>query len=154
LLLPRSWRELQDQPAPPSQASDSPPRSDLRILVVEDETSVAAAVLDMLAQLGHRGRCVETVASALALLADSGQTDLVLSDVLLPGGESGLDLARQVRDRHLGVPVILTSGYGGAMTQRLSTMDLPFLHKPYRIETLQQAIDFAMQQLSEPAGRG
>ena len=154
LLLPRSWRELQDQPAPPSQASDSPPRSDLRILVVEDETSVAAAVLDMLAQLGHRGRCVETVASALALLADSGQTDLVLSDVLLPGGESGLDLARQVRDRHLGVPVILTSGYGGAMTQRLSTMDLPFLHKPYRIETLQQAIDCAMQQLSEPAGRG
>jgi signal transduction histidine kinase/ActR/RegA family two-component response regulator len=154
LLLPRSWRELQEQPAQSSQVSDAEPRSDLRVLVVEDETSVAAAVLDMLTQLGHRGKCVETVASALALLADIGQTDLVLSDVLLPGGESGLDLAREMRNRHLGVPVILTSGYGGAMTQRLSTMDLPFLHKPYRIETLQQAIDSAMQQLSQAVGRG
>jgi signal transduction histidine kinase/ActR/RegA family two-component response regulator len=154
LLLPRSHREVREQPAPPSQVSKAEPRSDLRVLVVEDETSVAAAVLDMLTQLGHRGRCVETVASALALLADTGQTDLVLSDVLLPGGETGLDLAREMRNRRLGVPVILTSGYGGAVTQRLSTMDLPFLHKPYRIETLQQAIDSAMQQLSKAAARG
>jgi signal transduction histidine kinase/CheY-like chemotaxis protein len=154
LLLPRSRREVREQPAPPRQASCNASRSDLRVLVVEDETAVAAAVLDMLTQLGHRGRCVETVASALALLADPEQTDLVLSDVLLPGGETGLDLAREMRNRQLGVPVILTSGYGGAMTQRLSTMDLPFLHKPYRIETLQQAIDSAMQQLSEAASRG
>ena len=48
--------------------------SDLRVLVVEDETAVADAVLDMLMELGHRGRCVATMASALALLADS-ETD-------------------------------------------------------------------------------
>jgi DNA-binding NtrC family response regulator len=85
------------------------------------------------------------VASALALLAGTDPTDLVLSDVLLPGGSSGLDLAREVRQRRLEVPIILTSGYGGSMTQRLSTMSLPFLRKPYRIEALRQAIDTAMQ---------
>jgi CheY-like chemotaxis protein len=113
--------------------------------VVEDEPAVAGVVLDMLAQLGHRGTCVATAASALALLAGTERTDLVLSDVLLPGGNSGLDLAREVRQRRLDVPVILTSGYGGSMTQRLSTMSLPFLRKPYRIEALRHAIDAAMQ---------
>ena len=159
LLLPRSQREIEQEPARPPEACAAAPRSDLRVLVVEDEPSVAAVVLDMLTQLGHRGTCVETVAAALALLSNTGETDLVLSDVLLPGGDSGLDLAREMRNRHLGVPVILTSGYGGAMTQRLSTMDLPFLRKPYRIEALQQAIDTASVSsssaghLSRAAGR-
>ena len=128
--------------------------------MVEDEPAVADAVLDMLMELGHRGTCVATIASALALLADAKQPDLVLSDVLLPGGGSGLDLAREMRQRHLSVPIILTSGYGGAMTQRLSTMNLPFLRKPYQMETLRQAIDTALQsptperRLSNAAVRG
>jgi CheY-like chemotaxis protein len=84
------------------------------------------------------------VAAALALLTGTEQVDLVLSDVLLPGGGSGLDLARELRRRRQGVPIILTSGYGGAMTQRLSAMNLPFLRKPYQIETLAQAIGTAM----------
>ncbi len=160
VLLPRSRREIQRKPVRPELVSDAQPRGDLRVLVVEDEPAVADAVLDMLLELGHRGTCVATVASALALLADAKQPDLVLSDVLLPGGGSGLDLAREMRQRQLSVPIILTSGYGGAMTQRLSTMNLPFLRKPYRMETLRQAIESALQspaadrQLSNAVARG
>ncbi len=145
VLLPRSQREARREPARPHAASSARSRGDLRVLVVEDEPAVADAVLDMLTELGHRGTCVATVAAALALLADAKQPDLVLSDVLLPGGGSGLDLAREMRQRHVAVPIILTSGYGGAMTQRLSTMSLPFLRKPYRMEALRQAIDTALQ---------
>jgi signal transduction histidine kinase/ActR/RegA family two-component response regulator len=153
LLLPRSRR--QPRPEQPSETAvpHARPRSDLRVLVVEDEPAVAGVVLDMLQQLGHRGTCVGTVASALALLAGSEATDLVLSDVLLPGGDSGLDLAREMRRRNPGVPMILTSGYGGSMTQRLSTMNLPFLRKPYEIEALRRAIDHALQ-LPVAARRG
>ncbi|MFZ0019783.1 MAG: ATP-binding protein [Acetobacteraceae bacterium] len=160
VMLPRSRREIRQEPARLDLVSNAQPRGDLRVLVVEDEPAVADAVLDMLTELGHRGTCVATVASALALLADPKQPDLVLSDVLLPGGGSGLDLAREIRQRHLSVPIILTSGYGGAMTQRLSTMDLPFLRKPYQMEALRQAIDTALQsatperQLSKAAARG
>jgi CheY-like chemotaxis protein len=154
LLLPRSLRDAQPAPAGPIEVADRGARSNLRVLVVEDEPSVAAVVLDMLAELGHRGTCVATVASALAVLAQAGETDLVLSDVLLPGGDSGLDLAREVRQRRLGVPLVLTSGYGGSMTQRLSTMKLPFLRKPYRIDALRQAIDTAMQAEHLPALAG
>ena len=160
VLLPRSLRKVRREPARPHVVLNAQPRGDLRVLVVEDEPAVADAVLDMLTELGHRGTCVASVASALALLADAKQPDLVLSDVLLPGGGSGLDLAREIRQRHLSVPIILTSGYGGAMTQRLSTMSLPFLRKPYRMEALRQAIDTALQsqtpdrQLSNGVARG
>ncbi len=42
------------------------------------------------------------------------------------------------------MPVILTSGYGATMTQRLSTMNLPFLRKPYQLNALSQPIEAAM----------
>ena len=160
LLLPRSQREAEQEAEPLLLVPEAAPRSDLRILVVEDEPAVAGVVLDMLGQLGHRGKSVRTVAAALASLSAAEPVDLVLSDVLLPGGDSGLDLAREVRQRRLTVPVILTSGYGGSMTQRLSTMNLPFLRKPYRLDALRQAIDTAMLspaaagQLQAVADRG
>lgn len=142
LLLPRSRREVK---APPRARPITPPRQrgDLSVLVVEDDAAVAAMVVDMLGQLGHHGRSVATVAAAMAVLTEAG-TDLVLTDVLLPGGASGLDLAREVQQRQLDVPVILTSGYGGAMTDRLSTMNLPLLRKPYQLNALSQAIDAAL----------
>lgn len=145
ILLPRSEREIVAEAPPPGARATGDSRHNLRVLVVEDEPAVAGVVAEMLEQLGHHGTCVTTVAAALAVLADPCRVDLVLSDVLLPGGDSGLDLAREMRQRQLGVPVILTSGYGGAMTQRLSTMNLPFLRKPYRLEALGQAIDTALQ---------
>ena len=111
---------------------------------MEDDDNVAALVLDMLTELGHSGARVGTVASAMAVLTGAEAIDLVFSDVLLPGGGSGLDLARDMALRQIGVPMILTSGFGGGMTQRLAAANLPFLRKPYRMETLRQAIEEAL----------
>lgn len=153
LLLPRSER-----PAPPEDEEPPPPpavpqrRDKLKVLVVEDDDNVAALVVDMLTQLGHSGTRVGTVASAMAVLTGAEAIDLVFSDILLPGGGSGLDLARQMARRQIGVPMILTSGYGGGMTQRLAAANLPFLRKPYRMDTLRQAIEDALVRL--PAGAG
>ena len=138
LLLPQSRRPA--VPQPPEPAAPAPRDvSHLAVLVVEDDDELAATVLDMMAQLGHSGTRVVTVASALAVLT-SEQVDLVFSDVLLPGGGSGLDLAREMEARGIAIPLILTSGYGGGVTQRLAAANLPFLRKPYRIETLRKAI--------------
>jgi nitrogen-specific signal transduction histidine kinase len=132
LLLPRSRRDLKPQLLS-AQSQSSKTSAPLEVLVVEDDTSVASVVLEMIAALGHRGSCVPTVAAALTLLNNAGRIGLVLSDVLLPGGGSGLDLARELRQRRLGAPIILTSGYGGEMTQRLSAMNLPFLRSRIRV---------------------
>ena len=53
-------------------------------------------------------------------------------------------LAREMGRRRMAVPVILTSGFGGVVTQRLAAADLPFLRKPYRIDALRQTINAAL----------
>jgi DNA-binding NtrC family response regulator len=113
---------------------------------VEDNEAVAAAVMEMLPQLGHQAMRVATVAAALGVLSGDRAIDLVFTDVLLPGGGSGLDLARELTQRRPDVPVVLTSGYGGGVTGRLAAANLPFLRKPYRIETLQMTIEEALGQ--------
>lgn len=151
LVLPRSLRPAPEKPGEPPPPPLAPQRREkLKVLVVEDDDSVAALVVDILAQLGHSGTRVGTMASAMAVLTGAEAIDLVFSDVLLPGGGSGLDLAREMARRQIGVPMILTSGYGGGMTQRLAAANLPFLRKPYRMESLRQAIDDALTGV--PAG--
>ena len=144
LLLPRSTRQATPAALEPPASARRQDNGHLAVLIVEDDDELASTVLDMMAQLGHSGTRVVTVASALAVLTGSEQVDLVFSDVLLPGGSSGLDLAREMEARGIAVPVILTSGYGGGVTQRLAAANLPFLRKPYRIETLRQAISDAL----------
>jgi len=104
LLLPRSKRQAEPVVPQPFQEPAPEPEGPLRVLVVEDDDAVAAVVLELLGQLGHHAKAVGTVAAALTTLAEPGQIDLVLSDVLLPGGDSGLDLAREVHRRQLRVP--------------------------------------------------
>jgi signal transduction histidine kinase len=151
LLLPRSTRQEEPRTVQPATPAHRDARGHLSVLVVEDDDELAATVLDMMTQLGHSATRVVTVASALAVVTGSEQVDLVFSDVLLPGGGSGLDLAREIEARGIAVPVILTSGYGGGVTQRLAAAKLPFLRKPYRIEALRQAISDA---LAVPIPRG
>lgn len=90
-------------------------------------------------------------------LSGKHRVDLVFTDVLLPGGGSGLDLAREIARRELNVPVVLTSDYGGGVTARLAAANLPILRKPYRIEALKATIDEALHMRvhashEQPAG--
>ena len=146
VLLPRSWREAvaEAMPADPTDRRASQAPGEMSVLVVEDDEAVAAVVVEMLGRLGHHTLHVGSVAGALGVLAGRHRIDLVFTDVLLPGGGSGLDLAREITRRELNVPVVLTSGYGGGVTARLAAANLPFLRKPYRIEALKAAIDEAL----------
>jgi len=148
IQLPRSWREpaAESVPLTASEVRAAAHEGELSILVVEDDEAVAAVVLEMLGQLGHHTLHVVSVAAALGVLSGDRQIDLVFTDVLLPGGGSGLDLAREIARQALGMPVVLTSGYGGGVTGRLAAANLPFLRKPYRIEALKLAIDEALRQ--------
>ena len=156
ILLPRSRRSAprQDAVLLPVGAAAASRSENLHVLVVEDDPSVAATVLDMLRALGHTGEHVDTIAAALAALSHAEKPDLVFSDVLLPGEGSGLDLAREMAARKIAIPLILTSGFGGGMTQRLAAANVPFLRKPYRIEALREAIDNTMQPPAMPVLQG
>ena len=65
--------------------------------------------------------------------------DLVLTDVVMTGGQDGLDLAKQLGEQRPDLPILLYSGYGGAPA-RVAAAGLPLLRKPYSLEELRRAL--------------
>ncbi|MBV8097432.1 MAG: response regulator [Acetobacteraceae bacterium] len=142
LCLPRSFRQPEPQPA----FAAGPPRgheaslASTSILVVEDDPEVGALAVDLLAQLGHSAFRVGTAAAALGALTGGRHVDLVFTDVMLPGGMSGFDLARELAVRYPELPVVLTSGYGMAGVTKLCATPAAVLRKPYTLEALQAVL--------------
>ncbi|HST91064.1 MAG TPA: PAS domain S-box protein, partial [Brevundimonas sp.] len=83
-----------------------------RLLLVEDDVSVAVVALELLEGLGLEVRTVETGPQALELLALE-RFDVMLSDIVMPGGMTGIELARQCERDHPHMRIVLTSGYAG-----------------------------------------
>ncbi len=135
LLLPRAAAPAAEAPPPPPPTEARP----LRVLVVEDDEAVAGLVLEMMRHLGHATLHATGPTDALAKLEAATDIDLVFTDVLMPGGMDGLDLAHALRQAHPGLPVLLTSGYGGAPA-RVAEAGLPLLRKPYSIMALRDAL--------------
>jgi len=116
-------------------------RSQGRILFVEDDDEVAALVREMLAQLGYEVLRAASATAALGALANERPVDLVFSDIMMPGGMSGLDLAREVRARRPGLPILLTSGYAEASIATAQAMGVSVLPKPYRLDQLAASLE-------------
>jgi PAS domain S-box-containing protein len=111
-----------------------------RVLLVEDDPQVAELVDAMLIDLGHSVVRAGGVEEALTRLAQDDGIQLVLSDVIMPGGKSGVDLAEQLAADRPGLPVVLCSGYTGGDQGRARAGDWPFISKPFSLETLAQAL--------------
>ena len=72
------------------------------------------------------------------LVMDSDRFDVVFSDIVMPD-MTGLDLAQAVRDRGIGVPVVLTTGYSEALSQD-GKIDFELVQKPYAIDQLSRVL--------------
>jgi PAS domain S-box-containing protein len=134
--------------------TDSPARaaaagSGAAVLVVEDDDALREMTLDRLESLGYRASGVRSVAEAQDRLNSGPAVDIVLSDIALPGGRSGLDLARWVAEAFPTVAVVLSSGY--SETARPADDDglldrIPFLAKPYGREQLAEVLRSSLMQ--------
>ena len=120
-----------------------PPQADISgqsLLLVEDDTSVAVIAVDLLGGMGLEVEAVETGPDALAALARR-RFDIMLSDVVMPGGMTGFELARQAADQYPGMRIVLTSGYAGDdVDAALAEAPWPFIRKPYSGEQLAAAL--------------
>ncbi len=112
-----------------------------RILLVEDDDEVATLVSEMLDQLGYEVTRAASAAAALGALADGRNVDLVFSDVMMPGGMNGVELAREIQKRRGGLPILLTSGHSGPSVQAANEVGVRILSKPYGIDELAAALD-------------
>lgn len=110
LYLPRYNGEL---PAdPPSAADRMPPRAtDETILVVEDDDQVRSHTSELLRDLGYQTLEAADVSAAMQIVEAAEHFDLLFTDVMLPGGRSGRQLAELVLARRPGVKVLYTTGY-------------------------------------------
>jgi PAS domain S-box-containing protein len=133
LVLPASGEE--------PEAPRRDPRTDAvvggteKILLVEDDATVLALTLDVLAGLGYQVTTATNAAEALQAIQSDMEIDLLFTDVVMPGGVSGLNLARAARELRPGLRVLLTSGFIGE--DRMSDgREFPLLDKPYEAAAL------------------
>jgi two-component system NtrC family sensor kinase len=142
IYLPRSH----ETPQPPSPQSQTQAPADPAgpVLLVEDNTDVAEVGAAFFRQLGYRVRSVVNAQAALAALRLDGDVDLVFSDILMPGGMNGLDLAREIGALFPAIPVLLTTGYS-ASAQDAVRQGMVVLQKPYDFESLKRNIREAIE---------
>jgi CheY-like chemotaxis protein len=71
-------------------------------------------------------------------LLESGQDfELLFSDVVMPNGMNGIELAREVRRRSKGIKILLMSGYAGDVMERHRAVgEFPIIDKPFRLADL------------------
>ncbi len=107
------------------------------IVVVEDDEVVRTLAVEALAGLGYRVHAAATGTEGARLLDELGAVDLLLSDIGLPGGLSGKQLADAARARRPSLKVVLITGYAQEATDAdLLAQRIELLRKPVRIEVL------------------
>lgn len=132
------------------QSKTDPPRAAQgHVLLVEDEEEVGEFIQQMLANLGLKVTRVATAKAALGALANGRDIDLVFSDIMMPGGMNGVELARRIRAHAPHIPVVLTSGYASAFSTEAKALDVELLAKPYSGSDLAEVIDRALPSSDE-----
>ncbi|WP_407159284.1 ATP-binding protein [Bradyrhizobium sp. STM 3557] len=142
LRLPRATTtSAETLPERSPAASERLSHGGRKVLVVEDNDDVAELAMEMMTTLGFVVARAANAREALAKLATNrGGVDLVFSDVVMPGGMNGVDLARELKRLRPELPVLLTSGYSDAFRELDPDEGLRLIEKPYRLETLQSAL--------------
>ena len=108
------------------------------VLVVEDDDLVRHHVTAQLRGLGYRVSEAATGRTALELLEQRRDVDLLFTDIVMPGGMNGTELAREAQHRHPSLKVLFTSGYSDNAIAQYGDLatEVALLHKPYRRQEL------------------
>ncbi len=129
--------------APPGTQA---PRGAESILVVEDDEHVRSHAISSLRSLGYRVEVASDGREALHLLQSGARPDLLFTDVVMPGGISGWELAAQARKLAPQLRVLFTSGYPQETLTRRGEANAPVLSKPYRLLDLARRVREALDE--------
>ena len=138
LLLPAA--DIDPASQPPSAEPLATGLHGLRILLVEDNDDVATATRWVLEAAGARVTWSPDAGEGLARWqAAPADFDVVLSDIVMPGGIDGVELASRLRQRAPTLPIVLTSGYSEQL-QKATELGLTVLPKPSDPAVLQATL--------------
>ncbi len=118
------------------------------VLMVEDNKDLRAVTVKQLSDLGYRTIEAENAKAALAVLAAHPEIDLLFTDIIMPGGMTGTELAREARRLYPKLKILLTSGYTArAMANGFHDIEgLELLNKPFRKRDLAQKLRQVLDQ--------
>ncbi len=144
MLLPRANQDSAGSQNDLNPSVTAPGGSET-ILIVEDNPSLRPVVRGLLEGLGYKIIEAETGAQALTILDANAGIDLLLTDIGLPGGMTGFQLAEQARSRALPVKVLYTTGYAKSSPGQLDREEkIHVLRKPYRRHELARKVREAL----------
>ncbi|HXW30388.1 MAG TPA: ATP-binding protein [Xanthobacteraceae bacterium] len=143
LYLPRADRRASSTDLAPAAPMDAGQET---ILVVEDDPMVRNYVIAQLRGFGYTTIAAENAAEALAVVHHGANFDLLFTDIIMPGGSDGSELAKEVRRLRPAVKVLFTSGYTDNAMVRQGRLEpgVLLLQKPYRRVDLSRMIRTAL----------
>ncbi|MDU9393762.1 ATP-binding protein [Pseudomonas sp. zfem002] len=148
LLLPRFVGEPQPLPVPqvPAAALPMPMRNE-RILLIDDEPTLRMLIREALQDQGMEVLEAEDAHSGLALYDSAGPIDLVVSDIGLPGGISGIDVAKTLRHRSPGQRILFITGFTEESLSSGGVLEpgLELLTKPFGLDSLVHKVTSMLQ---------
>ncbi|CAO4192433.1 hybrid sensor histidine kinase/response regulator [Methylorubrum extorquens] len=112
------------------------------VLLVEDDEQVLGMAVESLEELRYRVIVTRNAAEALEHLHGVERIDILFSDVVMPGGMNGSQLAVEARRVRPDIKILLTSGYVANLDegQVIGQGELPVLNKPYRRDELARSL--------------
>ena len=112
------------------------------ILIVEDDPLVRGSAATILENLGFNTQTAVDGRTALDILEKDSTIDLLFTDVVMPGGMNGIELAEEASRRYKGIKVLLTSGYPEDALEKSGLAESKFrmLRKPYSAEELSRTL--------------
>jgi signal transduction histidine kinase/ActR/RegA family two-component response regulator len=140
VYLPEAHREAPPAPQPPAPGIQ---KAHECILAVEDEDAVRTMAVRMLKRIGYRVLEAVDGEDAIRVWNEHKEgIDLLFSDMVMPKGLSGLDLANRFKAERPGLRVVITSGYSVNLTTEsiLNGPGYAFLAKPYQVDGLATAL--------------
>jgi PAS domain S-box-containing protein len=115
------------------------------VLLVEDEPDLLDATAQLLHSLGYEVLTASNGSEAMEVLSRHSGIGVLLTDVVMPDGFDGIQLARSTRSLHPDIRIVLASGYPlpALKAQHGNLSDFAFIHKPYRLADLVRALGMA-----------
>jgi PAS domain S-box-containing protein len=138
LWLPRALDAAESAGARKGLDADKMPHGSETVLVVEDNPDIRKVALRQIGDLGYRTLEAADAKEALAILSNGARIDLLFTDIVMPGGKDGRELARAASELKPGLKVLFTSGFtqAGASSNGIEQLSAPLLSKPYRKQQL------------------
>lgn len=146
LTVPRASSEGMREPAMMEQAFAK--GEGQIILIVEDEPMLLSMVKDVIERIGYKALTATSGKEALGLIEGGTDIDLLFTDVVMPGGVGGFELARRARELRPSLPVIYASGYTGYTVSEMGEVQAALLQKPTPRNVLAETIAESLAKAS------